>query len=428
MLRYDPLVGPFELPPKIERLMTTPEVQRLKDIRLLNICSPTFQALSEVRRLAHSLAVVALSERMKPRLSQRFDARDLDHWQVALLVHDMRTPPFGHLFEYRLSERWGWRHDSRLDDVVFGLYRPENANDQIYFGNSLELFHVLDELNIDIETVTQYLTGATPLGKLVSGTLDLDNIDNVFRMGLFFGWGSSRNDYLGLVDALDIEGDILTVDPRGLDAIESWRSIRRDVYRHLFFDAPTVSLQAMLTKAFEIAIDDGVLSPAHWRLTDDEILRMLSKHQKTKAIVKRVAVADYYQAVGLLWFDDSELHGQKLASTCALKELEAAVSKAAGTDVTAYAVLDRGTFSRRLEVRIGGFNNAGEVTQIGETSRSVLVGLFAGTRNSLPEVRHSKTLDAAREYLAHIGLYLELPQADFHRHHGEVYAQLPIAF
>ena len=133
---FDPLYGKFELSRIAESLCTLPEVRRLSQIRLLNSITPTLATLSELRRYAHTLGVLHLFSVWKLAHGRRFDKSDLDALEVAIILHDVATPPFGHLFEYVLKESLGWDHESAAVYTLLKDYGPASSAQQIFAGRT----------------------------------------------------------------------------------------------------------------------------------------------------------------------------------------------------------------------------------------------------------------------------------------------------
>src|SRR5260370_40051178 len=91
----DPLYGTVEFPPAIAALIYTPEVRRLSQIRLSNTLSPTLATFGELRRFSHTLGVLCLCKQ-SPLVGYSEEERQA--LAAAVLLHDIGTPAFGHLF------------------------------------------------------------------------------------------------------------------------------------------------------------------------------------------------------------------------------------------------------------------------------------------------------------------------------------------
>lgn len=65
MIVFDPIYGRFSVPDYLARLIVTPEVRRLSQVRLLNTITPSLAALGDLRRYSHTLGVLFLCGKVK---------------------------------------------------------------------------------------------------------------------------------------------------------------------------------------------------------------------------------------------------------------------------------------------------------------------------------------------------------------------------
>ena len=61
---------------------------------------------------------------------------------------------------------------------------------------------ILPKLEIDQDLVIELVMGKGILGESLSGSIDIDNIDNVYRMATLLGIKTNIEDALYLVDAM----------------------------------------------------------------------------------------------------------------------------------------------------------------------------------------------------------------------------------
>src|SRR2546427_4285772 len=153
---HDPLYGYFEIPPSLESLVVTPEVRRLSQIRLLNCITPSLAALGEIRRYSHTLGVLYLSAQNSSPTYSEHEHRALS---ASVLLHDIGTPPFGHLFEYHLRELKGWTHEGIIKAILWGHHVPENRVHQIFAGRMLQFRNALKHSEISLALVEEIITG-----------------------------------------------------------------------------------------------------------------------------------------------------------------------------------------------------------------------------------------------------------------------------
>src|SRR5438874_12075800 len=110
MIAIDQLYGAITIPEWLHPVVQSPELQRLREVRLINIASPSCSALSDARRFTHTLGVLNLAARLENRLFSFGSQMERRAFLVAALLHDIGTPAFGHLFEYQLAAIKGWNH------------------------------------------------------------------------------------------------------------------------------------------------------------------------------------------------------------------------------------------------------------------------------------------------------------------------------
>lgn len=354
-------------------VLLSPEVQRLRGVRLINTTSPSCAALSDVRRFTHSVGVYFLASRLAERISGHCPQEQLRAFLVASLVHDIGTPPFGHLFEYQLSLSTGWHHERVVSDVIRGNYRPERRYHQIYYANALRLHHVLKENRVDAELVMAMVRGEGELGRLLTGSIDLDNIDTVFRMASLLGLLPDRKTPLDLADSVAIEPCGIVYSEAALPLVDTWRQLRRQVYEVLVFDNWCLSGQAMLTQCLVAALERKLLGEEHWFLTDEGLLDRLFEHDEIKESIRRFSAGDYFDVLFVGWYAGPR-KGPDLRHPSARRQISRALTERTGLPCCPYVFYDHGAFSKKLVLNVATASGTSTVT-IGATSESTVVAI-----------------------------------------------------
>src|SRR5689334_29998 len=115
----DPLYGCITLDGFIAALITQPELQRLRDVRLSNINSLLLPGAANVSRFEHSVGVAHLADLCAKQL--RLDDCDRRTLIAAAMMHDVGITPFGHLMEEAIvlsGEQFD--HERRIGQIFVG--------------------------------------------------------------------------------------------------------------------------------------------------------------------------------------------------------------------------------------------------------------------------------------------------------------------
>jgi HD superfamily phosphohydrolase len=402
MMIVDPIYGRFSLQEPVKALCLTPEVRRLSQIRLLNTLSPSLATLGEIRRYSHTLGVLFLASKNE-FLAGRGEQQA---FAASVLLHDIGTPPFGHLLEYHLRERLSWDHESIIRRILTGSHVRENSAHQIFAKQPLAFRSNLKRSQIDLDLVESIISGLHPLSRLLFGTLDFDNLDNVARMNWALGQLTCSDSLVRLATHLSVsESAGLALPTFMREDVREWLRLREAAYQVIVFDGPTVASQAILSDALEIALDVGLLEAEDWVLTDEGLIDILLKDKRTKNAISRQYLGRLPESIFLLHFSGS-LHALGLGSrrelTSTLREI---LREVVGTQTLAYVFIDRGTFKKRLDLIDP---RTGVTWSEGELSESILLYAFTSATKLVP---HKKQVQAAETTIGRLGI----PQASILR-------------
>jgi HD superfamily phosphohydrolase len=381
MIVFDPLYGRFQVSSLLSTLTALPEVRRLSQIRLLNTLTPSLATLGEIRRYSHTLGVLFLSQQNS---FLGFSSAERDAFQASILLHDIGTPPFAHLFEYQLRDRTrdGWNHENIIRDILWGTHAPENTASQIYAGQTICFRNSLDKLGVDTQLVEDIVTGQHPLSRLLFGTLDLDNLDNVARMGFALGIREGAEIATSLARQLHVNrntsGTGCPVEAKNL--VEKWARLRRHIYDILVFDGPTVAAQAVLSSAIEELLVNESLTQDDWVLTDEQLLRRLAEDSGTKDRINLEYLGRLPQMAFSVQFADVELTPDTRNRLRQLAEASLKITFPSNRSI-GYTFLDNGTFEKELRFRDP---TTSAEWNVGKTSQSIVVYGFVSCRDTIP--------------------------------------------
>lgn len=280
MLHFsDVLYGRIALPDWIAPFLRLPEFVRLRGVRLSNVDSFDFKDLSNATRWEHGVAVAYLATRCGER--RGLTVARAAELTLAALLHDVATPPFAHTAEYILDN---FDHQFEAERVLAAVPSEDSTPDLPVIGSSLPQFRREVQalarrrrIQIDPDEVARMVTGGGELGFLVTGTLDLDNADNVTRGCRYMGIDVDPGVPLRISDWL------ATMDRAPTDLasethpdVQTWLRYRSEYYA-AFFDASDQEQgrQAFLQHIMRRALRGGLPRRALLWNTDDGLFERL---------------------------------------------------------------------------------------------------------------------------------------------------------
>lgn len=311
-LLADPLYGLVALDTFLAQLISQPELHRLRNVRLSNINSFLLPGGANISRFEHSVGTAILASRAASILGLgRADRRRLE---CAALLHDVAITPFGHLMEegFRVAGR-PFNHETRLQEIFVDRAELGNVDRQIFRGRAAGFRAVLELSEFRRDGITpsdvfRIMQGDGVLGRLVRGTIDLDNIDNVCRMAYHIGIPFRKRLPLEIVDGFLIQADTLCFDVDSAGLLQDWLDLRARLYNCLMTNPVDFSAKAMLIEAVRLAIvgtagTPPVINEDCWSFTDGDLLAALAAYGPSSSLVARWEVGDYFDVVGLYWID-----------------------------------------------------------------------------------------------------------------------------
>ena len=253
---YDRLYGRIHFSEQEWALLQTSPLTRLHHISLSSI--PSWLTTSSVcaSRFEHSLGVAYLAK-LLTRKKDFYEIRtDLI---AAALLHDAGSPPFSHASEYFLQRQHGITHEESVKHAL--------ENDQVK--------NALNRIGARPETVFELINGQGKCGKLLNGSIDLDNIDNSLRFGLSTGLFSSKiYKPEALASAFTIHQNQLTLALPDDEILQKWDACRKRVYDYVYSPA-NLAGGMMLYRAMEFAFEAGELTDDFYTYTDVQAFNYL---------------------------------------------------------------------------------------------------------------------------------------------------------
>ena len=395
----DPLYGTTTYNEWDAALVFSPEVQRLRYIRMCNINSLLVMGASEISRFEHTLGVFRLAQEWAE--ANRTSSLDAQTILAAALIHDVQTGPFGHSMEYIIADNPALG-DFRHQDVKYGsenLYL-QRATANVAFAGAR--FSARSHLGPLWGRVCDTINGNGPLGPLINGSIDLDNIDNVIRMSIHMGIAGTSDSSIAISLARDMQVDdgVISISSSSIDRIGRWQAIRHRMYNLLLHDWAEFSAKAMLTKSIELAVDAQILGADSWVLTDQGLLdtlrsQAIGENQEVAELVQRLTIGDLFSPL-VMWRTGTTRAYKYLSQSSKKREIEARLGTLLHTTCIFHLILDKGKTDREISLLV---RDLGGTKDFGRSSDEMLIGMFV-SRVDWP---HARTEQAISELGAIIG-------------------------
>lgn len=384
---YDALYGAIYFPDFIWKVLSCPELQRLREIRLCNINSLCLTGGANINRYEHSIGTCYLAQKCLEAWPLQLNNKEKKLVQLAALFHDITSTSFGHSVEY-VESRYGFQHQDAFLNVIDPsrflsndtIYQYQACSLQpIYFGMHGQLLKIIKEKDV-LESIGQIISGKGNFGPLINGSIDLDNIDNVFRLSYHIGLVKSGEIPLRLAQSLWVENDKLVVKESAVSLIEEWYEVRRKLYSFLLLNPDEFSAKCMLNEAIEIAKKQSPISFA-WSDVDYMLLmKMADLGDQVKGIVSRLMIGDLYDCMAI--FSSSEIKKYDVFNDPEVrKELELKISKdirnthrggLKSAMIALHAISDINKTQRKITI----CTDTGRTIKIGHPTNRLLIGVF----------------------------------------------------
>jgi len=298
---------------RVRELIDSPEFRRLARISQLGLVSLVYPAALHTR-FEHSLGVYRLALLYLKQLAydERFAAvvrrEDAELFLVAALLHDLGHWPFCHPIE-----------DIRLPGVPSHELFANSFLLESEIGDALRNAWGINPRDlVALLSEKPRSTAARLLSSMLSGPIDIDKMDYLYRDSLHAGVPYGRNyDQQRLIGSLCVNeaGDGLAISDKGKTAAEMLVFARYVMFSEVYWHHGVRSATAMFQRAFYLLHGQLDLDPL-FRMAEQEMiaeLRTLSGGSPagelldglfgpTRRLYKRLAQYSY--------FEQPELHQQ----------------------------------------------------------------------------------------------------------------------
>jgi len=281
-IRIPPELG-VPLTERVRRIIDTEPFRRLAKITQVGLVSLVYPAARHTR-FEHSLGVYRLALLLLKRLSHVPDftrnvtRHDAERLIVTALLHDVGHYPFCHLIEDIQIE--GLPHHEELAAASIGHSIEQSELAELLRKDwNLEPIEVINLLNGKTESPADRL-----LASILSGPIDIDKMDYLFRDSLHAGVPYGRQlDQERLIGSLCLNaaGDGLAITEKGKTAAELMIFARYVMFSEVYWHHAVRSATAMLQRLFSELYLAGNIEFSHFvRLSEEEAIRLLLETSK----------------------------------------------------------------------------------------------------------------------------------------------------
>jgi uncharacterized protein len=286
----DAIHGDIPLSKKTEiPLLDTPEMQRLRGIKQLGTASLVYPSAVHTR-FEHSLGTCHLASRIMNTVEEQqepgiFTAEEKAATRIAALLHDISHIPFGHTFE-----------DERQ------IFERHDSSDRIaYFLNTGHLGRVLRDLGLTafISDILGRNEKYAVLSEIIGGTVCADLLDYLARDGYFCGIAQGYDERI--FRYFRVKDGIVYIDAQKegiiredvLSEIVNLLRLRYFMSERVYFHHAKTASGAMISKAVELAVKNGLTKNDLFPLRDEGLLSLLAiKFQSIKTIQNLLELLD----------------------------------------------------------------------------------------------------------------------------------------
>jgi len=211
-------------------LVEHPYFQRLRRIKQLGLADVVYPGALHTR-FHHALGAMHLMSLAFKSLQEKGHLiwePELEAAQAAILLHDLGHGPFSHVLESVLMP--GVAHESVTLVMMKDLNRQMDGR---------------------LDMAIQMFEGTYPrkfFHQMISSQLDMDRMDYLKRDSFYTGVIEGSIGADRLIKMLDLSGDTLVMEEKGLLSIENFLHARRLMYWQVYLHKTLLSAQAMLTQ------------------------------------------------------------------------------------------------------------------------------------------------------------------------------------
>jgi hypothetical protein len=258
----DPVHGFIKIPSDfIFDLLEHPFVQRMRRIKQLGLTSLVYPGATH-SRFQHALGAMHLMGQAIENIRQKglhITEDEAEAVSAAILLHDIGHGPFSHALE-----------QSIIPDVTHE------------YLSSLLMHQLNVQFKGKLDLALRIYSNQYPksfLHQLVSGQLDMDRMDYLIRDSFYTGVAEGHIGTERIIKMLNVAGDQLVVEAKGIYSIEKFLIARRLMYWQVYFHKTVIAAENLLVKTLQCATN---LAERGTSLSGTDALRFFLRNRITR--------------------------------------------------------------------------------------------------------------------------------------------------
>ena len=180
---YDTIHGFISISENMQKIIDTPEFQRLRDLKQLGATNYVFPSATHTR-FEHSIAVSYLGKTMIENIKKNqpelnISQREIELIEIAGLIHDIGHGPFSHLWDHYIISKGEKEHEERGCDIFKNMIKKYKFD-----INDEEFETICEIINPSKENVNKWYY------QIIANKqcqLDVDKIDYIQRDSFYIG-------------------------------------------------------------------------------------------------------------------------------------------------------------------------------------------------------------------------------------------------
>ncbi len=277
----DTINGPIKIDGIYNDIIDSPYFQRLRYIKQLGMCYLVFPGANHTR-FEHSIGTMFMA--MEISNSLKIDGEKL---RLAALLHDIGHPPLSHGIEDVFYDLYKIKHE----DLTLKIIKGEKPYDDSSIPD------ILKKYGYNPEEIGKMAIGKSKknilLSNIISGPIDVDEIDYLRRDAFFCGVTMGNIDYKRIFNTIKIEENKIVGEEKSIVNIESAIITRILMFNSVYFHKTCRIAQKMFGYAY-YNNDDADINDL--KLNDFELINKLL-NGKSKDLIKNILKRNLYKIV-----------------------------------------------------------------------------------------------------------------------------------